>query len=351
MPEPTVRFLTLGIELKDDDASVLQTIHQTLDRLAQRRKSRLPISDGLEAVLQQVILYRVVATAYGRIVSWNTGNILCSFLAARALLETFALLWDYDRVISEVRKTGTLAEFEALTTRRLAATSDELRLKRNPGHGATNIATLIDRLSREYPGLHKIYDVMSSRSHPNTEGMFEAFADLNTASEEAILSTRDDTFQWAFSLIIRIIDLVSEVERLLDKLQDETPTITKEIRERDFKKLVEKSERQQKDFEQFASDETQAFLGDARSQFAIGRAFATGSPIKDPFRAHFWFSLAEAQGVKEAGKCRERIEPDLTLEQIHESQTLAQAWKRMTPEESSKHDDETIERLQRLYPS
>ena len=350
MPEPTVRFLTLGMELKGDDASVLEAIHQTLDRLTQRRKGRLAISDGLEAVLRQVILYRVVATAQGTIVNWNTGNILCSFLAARALFETFAFLWDYERAISEARKTGTPGGFKALTMKRLGSTRDPAKLKKNLFHEATNISTFIDRLSEKYPDANRVYDLLSQRCHPNMEGTFDAFVDEIDERHEDIQLSDWSNLQQSFNLIVDVARLVGEAERLLNNLEAETPKIAEEIRKRDFQKILERSQRQEKRFGQFVADERQAFLGDARGQFAIGRAFAAGFPMKDPFRAHFWSSLAEAQGVKEAAKFRERIEPGLTSEQIQESQKLAKAWKPMTPEEFASHDEEIIERLRRLYP-
>ena len=111
MSEPALRFLTLGIDLTDEEQQGLENVHEILGRLTKRRKRQLPVSSGLEAMLREVILYRVVSMAGGTIVNWNTGNVLCSFLSARGLFETFAFLWDYDRAISEARKTGTLAAF------------------------------------------------------------------------------------------------------------------------------------------------------------------------------------------------------------------------------------------------
>lgn len=325
MTEPALRFLTLGIELSSDDIDLLQTIHETLDRLTQRRKDRMPISGELEPMLREVILYRIVATAGGSIVNWNTGNLLCSFLATRALFETFAFLWDYDRAINEAKKTGTRAEFKALTEKRLAATRSPMRLERNPEWKATSILTLLDRMSKQYAWAATVYDVMSSRCHPNTEGIFETFVDLDTASNEVVFSGRNDALGSSFRLIMGITGLITDAELLFDKLEDATPTIAKEIQERDFKKFVAESDRQQKRFEQFGEDERQAFLGDPRGQFAIGRAFAAGGsfPMKDPFRAYFWLSLAAARGVNEAARYRDKIERDMAPEQVSEAQALA----------------------------
>jgi len=159
--------------LTNEEQSLLETAHETLGRLTQRRKSHLSISSGEGAVLREVILYRVVAMAGGAIVNWNTGNVLCSFLSARALFETFAFLWDYDRAINEARKAGTLAEFRKLIANRLAATRNPKRIEQNPEWESTNILTAIGRLSEQHPWAKNAYDLMSYRCHPNTEGMFE----------------------------------------------------------------------------------------------------------------------------------------------------------------------------------
>src|SRR5216684_1575894 len=290
MAEPALRFLTLGIDLTDEEQQALENVHEILGRLTKRRKSQLPVSSGLDAVLREVILYRVVAMAGGAIVNWNTGNVLCSFLSARALFETFAFLWDYDRAINEARKAGTLAEFEKLTAIRLAATRNPKRIEKNPEWESTNILTAIGRLSEEHPWAKTAYDLMSYRCHPNTEGMFETFADLDAETGTVNFSTHNDTAGWAFRIILGVTALITNAEKIFDRLEDATPKIADELRDRDFRKLVAQSEREQEQFEQFGEDERQAFIGDARGQFAIGRVFSTGIPTipKNLMLAHCW---------------------------------------------------------------
>jgi len=90
---------------------------------------------------------------------------------------------------------------------------------------------------------------------------------------------------------------------------------------------------------------------DARGQFAIGRAFSTGATMvpKDLLRAHFWLSLAAAQGSNEAAKCRDKIVPNMTSEQIDEAQALAASWKPMTAEEFEKHNQEIVEHREKTW--
>jgi TPR repeat protein len=289
--------------------------------------------------------------AGGTIVNWNTGNVLCSFLSARALFETFAFLWNYDRAINEARKAGTLAEFEKLTANRLAATRNPKRIEKNPEWESTNILTAIGRLSEEHPWAKTAYDFMSYRCHPNTEGMFETFADLDAETGTVNFSTHNDNAGWAFRIILGVTALITNAEKIFDRLEDAIPKIADELRDRDFRELVAQSEREQEQFEQFGEDEKRAFLGDAHGQFAIGRAFSTGAPMiqKDLVRAHFWLGLAAAQGHKEAARCLDKIAQNMTSEQINEAQTLATTWKPMTPEEFEKHNEEIIERLDKHF--
>jgi hypothetical protein len=349
MAKPDLRFLTLGIDLTDEEQQALENIHETLGRLTKRRKSELPVSSGLEAVLREVILYRVVMMAGGTIVNWNTGNVLCSFLSARGLFETFAFLWDYDRAINEARKAGTLAEFRKLSENKLAATRDPKRLGENPEWESTNILTVINRMSEEYPWAKNAYDVMSHRCHPNTEGMLDTFVNIDTEARVFSFSSHNDNAGWAFRIVLGVTALIDCTEKILDRLEESTQAITDELKDRRFQKRTAKSKREQEQFEQFGKDERQAFMGDARGQFAIGRAFSTGRTMvpKDLLRAYFWLSLAATQGSNEAARCRDKIVPNMTSEQIDEAQVLAASWKPMTSEEFDKHNQEIVEHLRK----
>jgi len=181
--------------------------------------------------------------------------------------------------------------------------------------------------------------------------MFETFTDLDADTGTVKFSEHNETARWAFGFIVAITHLIAEAETLLNKLEDATTKIAAEIRDRDFRELVAKSNREQEQFEQFGEDERLAFLGDARGQFAIGRAFSTGITMiqKDLVRAHFLLSLAAAQGNNEAARCRDKIVQNMTPEQIDEAQTLATTWKPMTPEEFEKHNEEIIERLDKHF--
>src|SRR6266849_1632595 len=347
MAEPALRFLTLGIDLTDEEQQALDNVHEILGRLTKRRKSQLPVSSGLEAMLREVILYRVVMMAGGTIVKWNTGNVLCSFLSARGLFETFAFLWDYDRAINDARRAGTLAEFRRLSENRLAATRDPKKIEKNPEWESTNIRTAINRMSEEYPWAKSAYDVMSHRCHPSSEGMIDTFVNIDTETRTVSFSSHNDHAGWAFRIILGVTALIDHAEKILDGLEGSTQTITDELKDRRFRQLTAKTKREQEQFEQFCEDERQAFL--VRGQFALGKTFSKGIPSarKDLLRAHFWLSLAAAHGHREAARCRDKILPDMTSQQIDEAQVLAASWKPMTADEFDKHNQEIVENLRK----
>jgi len=179
--------------------------------------------------------------------------------------------------------------------------------------------------------------------------MFETFADLDAETGTVNFSTHNDTAVWAFRIILGVTALITNAEKIFDRLEDATPKIADELRDRDFRELVAQSEREQEQFEQFGEDERQAFIGDARGQFAIGRVFSTGIPTipKNLMLAHCWLSLAAAQGSNEAVRYRDKIIQNMTSDQIGEAQALAATWKPMTAEEFEKHNQGIIEHLRK----
>ena len=341
MVEPALRFRSFGIALTQEEKDLLGRIHAALNRLTRRREAHLPISPkALEEILREVLLYRVVATARGAIVNWNAGNILCSFLAARALFETFAFLWDYRRAVTIARQTGTLEDFERLTRKRLTATRNPQWVEMHPEWKATNIGTLIEKLSKAYPGVGKAYDQMSYRCHPNTEGMFYMFADIDPDAETVRFSNRNEDAGWAFRLIFSVTGLVVEVEEILNWLEEIMPQIGDELQKKRFNQLVAEADLQEKRFEEFAREEEKALLGQSEAQFKLGTIYAAGTVLpKNVVVAYMWFSLSAAQSNEKATKRRDKIALSMTAAQIDEAQSLAAQWKPLTSQEIAEIDN------------
>jgi hypothetical protein len=132
------------------------------------------------AVFQQTILYRVVALADGCTLMWNRRNQLVSIICARALMETNALLYDFERRLAAFCEAGDLGVIEVLAVKTLMSTKLKHLLKQHPIGEATNVLTFIDRLEKEIEDTRDTYDDLSEMCHPNSHGHFLMFAQINT---------------------------------------------------------------------------------------------------------------------------------------------------------------------------
>lgn len=132
------------------------------------------------ATLRQPLLYRVVALSESFAVNWNSHNLVGSYLPARALIETTALLLELQHELEQHLLARDLAAIDALLMNRLFATRDADWIGEHPEAKATNILTLIDRLDkRELEGIRYHYDLMSEVCHPNSLGHRLAFGEFD----------------------------------------------------------------------------------------------------------------------------------------------------------------------------
>ena len=98
-------------------AETFTIVNEALQRLSSRRVERITRSGDLArskiawkiATYQQALLYRLVSLGSGCALSWNQKNFLCSLLAARALVETAALLLDFENQLARYLSKEDLA--------------------------------------------------------------------------------------------------------------------------------------------------------------------------------------------------------------------------------------------------
>jgi hypothetical protein len=224
-----LQILPLDVKLSDEEDNTVEQINDCLSRLASRKKSEIRALDDLQpwppaawyvAVYWQAVLYRLVAAAQGTIIAWNAGNVLCSFLAARALFETVTIIWDYHRVIAEAFADDNLENILAITVKAMMASRDPEYLAVDPEMKATNIITTIDRFDKAFkdgPLFRRAYDTMSERCHPNSQGTFQMYAKVepdNMAVKYLDRQNSDGNFQ----LILFSLQLILAVEYIADKM-------------------------------------------------------------------------------------------------------------------------------------
>jgi hypothetical protein len=157
----------------------IHAFNTVLARLRDRRLTEIAISGPFLrsklawkiATYQQPVLYRIVMLASGCAANWNQRNLLCAYLAARALVETIAVFWMLEVDLQNLIKKEDLGGIDALITNRTISTRDLELVEAHPTTKAINVLTIIDRIEkRELPGIRPHYDSLSERCHPNSFG-------------------------------------------------------------------------------------------------------------------------------------------------------------------------------------
>jgi hypothetical protein len=223
-------FSQAAIEAVGGDWHKIRYFNDLLIRLLDRRKTEITMSGPLLdskiawklAVLQQVLLYRVVMLAEGCADMWNAQNLLSAILSARALIETVAVI-DYVRdEITRLLASNDLDAIDKVVTRETFATRDPKLLEINPETMATNALTLIDKLAKRH-GLHQMrkhYDSLSEWCHPNSNGHFITFADLDTDTGAVTFA---ETRRYELGMLHHIMAafmLIGLVKIWMDKIDD-----------------------------------------------------------------------------------------------------------------------------------
>lgn len=174
---------------------------------------------------QQVILYRIVMLADGCAAAWNGSNPLASALCARAMMETGALVLDFEAQLQRFCDQADFTAIDKLVMNRTFST-------RLPGWQtqatvvvAINALKFIDKFAKTVEGARDHYDRLSELCHPNSLGhnfMFGAL-DLETGtvnlSDTACLNgaTFNQVFG-GFMVIGFVQNSMSRIEELLPRV-------------------------------------------------------------------------------------------------------------------------------------
>jgi len=211
----------------------VKSFNSALRRLEKRRATKVkkegPLAESKIAwkiaVLQQALLYRIIELGGGCATMWNMGNVLCSVLAARALLETIALTADFEAKLQKHYKANDFEALDNLVTSLTFATRDPDALSETPELAAKNVLTYIDRLSAKFPLLRKHYDNLSEWCHPNSYGHFFTFGSLDTDTGTVSFSKRKlhtkgmlDHILAVYLMIGLIVDLMNRLDILIQDI-------------------------------------------------------------------------------------------------------------------------------------
>jgi len=100
------------------------------------------------------------------------------FVLARASVETGCLMYDFSVRVETVVTAQNPAAIEAFDERVMKALlggkSDEWKPHPDAPE-ALNVLTIIDHLTKRFPKLRSMYDLLSEFAHPNYDGMIGAY--------------------------------------------------------------------------------------------------------------------------------------------------------------------------------
>jgi hypothetical protein len=157
---------------------------------------------------------------------WNSGNVTCSILAARALLETMATFDDFVHRIGRHVESKEIDRIHDLANRFLFATRDEALLDATGADKtAENLLDHIDRCSKRVLPIREHYEFLSEWWHPNSSGHFLTYGDLDRQTGTVGFSDRAARVSGIQGHVVTSTMMVEFVERSVDSLDALIPQI------------------------------------------------------------------------------------------------------------------------------
>jgi hypothetical protein len=173
--------------LAESDKRLVGDLNASLDRLSGLRAVEINVSGKFLrskiawklASHQHALLHRLVALMDGASVAWNNRCALSAMLSARALMETFAMMAEFERQVTRLLKEENLGGLDALAQNGIFASRDPEWIKHNPETQAVSVLTYIDKFDKRAEGFRGHYDILSERCHPNSLGHTFMFSKLD----------------------------------------------------------------------------------------------------------------------------------------------------------------------------
>jgi hypothetical protein len=186
LKEPT--HLAWDSRLPEYDMNLIGDLNASLDRLSGMRAVEINVSGKFLrskiawklANYQHALLHRLVALMDGVAVAWNNRCALSAMLSARALMETFAVIAEFEQQVERLLKAQDLDGLDSIAQNGNFASRDPKWTKENPGTQALNVLTYVDKFNNRVAGFRGHYDMLSERCHPNSLGHNFMFSKLDT---------------------------------------------------------------------------------------------------------------------------------------------------------------------------
>lgn len=173
--------------LKESDKKLVTDLNASLDRLDGLRAVEInPTGPFVRSKIawklvtyQHALLHRIVALMDGVGVAFNARSTLTVILAARAFMETLAVMSLFEERVRALLKAEDLGGLNALVQNSIFASPDPDFTEEFPDAKAVNILTYIDKFDKRAPGFRGHFDLLSERCHPNSAGHNFMFSKLD----------------------------------------------------------------------------------------------------------------------------------------------------------------------------
>lgn len=220
---PTHQF-QISADTDADAAASLTRINNEIAVLAARRGPAIAVAGHLAKskigwkidTFAEAVLYRLVALAEGAAHSWNADMPLPAFLCTRALVETVAMLIDFEPRVAALLQAKDLRGLDELTMNRIFSSREAEWLNQSPEFKAVNALTHVEKLDKLLPGALRHYGHLSERCHPNSSGHHQMFTttdyESGTVSFDPAKAMRD------IPVVIAGLSLLGLAEQTLQKL-------------------------------------------------------------------------------------------------------------------------------------
>lgn len=226
-------FQKEAIEAVGGDWSEIDEMNSALKELRQKRRSSIEPGGEFSyskvawkiGGFQQAILYRIVMLAEGCSSMWNTRNILGSILCARALIETVALIFDFEKQLQRFCENNDLSAIDSLVMNRTFSTRLEGWYEQADNTQATNILGHIDKLEKLIEGARHHYDLLSEICHPNSLGHNFLFGKLDQETARVNLSETICFRQDMLHHILAAFCLIRLADNCINKIDKLIPTV------------------------------------------------------------------------------------------------------------------------------
>jgi hypothetical protein len=167
----------------------------------------------------------------GAPVAWNNRRTLSAILSARAFMETFAVMAEFERRVAQFLKEEDLGGLDAVAQNGIFASRDEEWIKGNPETQAISVLTYIDKFDKRAQGFRGHYDMLSERCHPNSLGHNFMFSKLDRSDGTVRFCDGRGPERNAQMILAALapLPLVESISARLDKLNDKVSDLQHRI--------------------------------------------------------------------------------------------------------------------------